>query len=530
MHRSIRRHLRFVFGAAAILLQPAAAPAATHGRYLLDPANSSVVFAYGHANPDQYDRSVRDAVKDLDVGEIRFDCDTYSGEPGGNGKGGLAIAGGFFMANGIGLKPGHTLAWVQIVNATTTGQNEWNLPQSNAGWFPDATPNAKAYPFSSTKVDLDPPATLGFQDFPERSFANPANEDWQAELGLVCIENEPDANGAKKVHVIATFYYGYTIVINHAAPFGVADVTAKPKFGWAPPSANFITTLTNFYDGQGGGGGPDNGGAAVASKKFTFVSESNCFQRSTCQPNRMLDEPFSYVPGNLVGQGGWAAHSGAGAKAVQVTGNAITIVQSAGSGEDVNRRFAAQPTNAKTYAGFDLKVAVGSLIGSTDYIAHFRPAPPDTNSFVARVHIGMPSTPTTYSIGIAAGSTGQGPTVMWPTPLDMGRSYSIVTAYDAVTGESFLWVNPADLSSPSVSTGATAVVAGKSVESYAFRQASPGGTTSTEVIDNLWVGTVLCVDTSMVPVATPVMLMFQGLLCVLGGAVLIRKRAMLHPS
>ena len=48
-------------------------------------------------------------------------------------------------------------------------------------------------------------------------------------------------------------------------------------------------------------------------------------------------EDFSYADGNLVGNGGWAAHSGAGNSPVQVSGGQITLNQGSGSREDVNR-------------------------------------------------------------------------------------------------------------------------------------------------------------------------------------------------
>ena len=60
------------------------------------------------------------------------------------------------------------------------------------------------------------------------------------------------------------------------------------------------------------------------------------------QANILFSDNFnSYSPGNLVGQGGWAAHSAAGLTPVQVSGGTISLVQGSGSREDVNHDLGA---------------------------------------------------------------------------------------------------------------------------------------------------------------------------------------------
>jgi hypothetical protein len=201
----------------------------------------------------------------------------------------------------------------------------------------------------------------------------------------------------------------------------------------------------------------------------------------------MKDDLSGYTNGPVVGQGGWQAHSGAGAKAVQVNTGTIRLEQSTGSGEDVNKRwFVPRPANATTYASFHLKVQPGSVIGTTpDYFAHFRAAPPDTNSFVTRVFNGPGSNGSHFALGI-----GGNVVIFWPVALTMGNTYRIVTSYEAMTGASQLWVDPATEASLSITTGADAPASGRQLESYAFRQASPAGTTSFQTINDIVVGTL----------------------------------------
>jgi hypothetical protein len=197
----------------------------------------------------------------------------------------------------------------------------------------------------------------------------------------------------------------------------------------------------------------------------------------------MDDDIAGYANGPLVGQGGWQAHSSAGSKAVQVSGGTIRLEQSSGLGEDVNKRwFVPRSATAKTYASFHLKVQPGSVIGtSTDYFAHFRPGALDTNNFETRVAIGGVDA-SHYSIWVNG-------VVIWPVALAMGNTYRIVTSYDGATGASQLWVDPAAEESASITTGADGAASGRQLESYAFRQASPPGATSFQIVNDIAVGT-----------------------------------------
>ncbi|MCB9852741.1 MAG: PEP-CTERM sorting domain-containing protein [Phycisphaerales bacterium] len=286
----------------------AAAPTyAEHGRFLQDAAPTNIVQQYGNANPTAFDQVVTDTVKDLNVGNIRFDYDTYTLRPGNVGGGG-ALSGGFFMNPGFQLKPGFSLAWVQTVNATHAGDNEWNLPDTGAGTFPDADPMDRApgtfgpddtllaptYVFNTPAANTTGTApTLGFQDFPGRGFAD-GNQTWLAELGLTCISNTAtlniDGRMFRDVRVIDTLLWGFDLNGLPVAMPGIGNVGANAPHFWSDPTGTYLDTLNNFYDGMGGGGGDDGMGGMLPAKVsalYHFSNNSNCFQ-AVPEPGTLL--------------------------------------------------------------------------------------------------------------------------------------------------------------------------------------------------------------------------------------------------
>lgn len=284
---------------------------ADHGRYLPDanPGGDARVHTWGNANPTSFDRSVSDSVKNLAAGDIKFDYDTYTLNPDGTNGGGAVLSGGFFMKPNIRVKSGFSLGWVQTVTATHAGDNEWNLPDLNAGEFPDADPRDRApgtfgpddtllaptYPFNrpaANNTGTNP--TLGFQDFPARSFDD-GNQSWTAELGLVCISNTahvmfPNPNDAenplfgREVRVIGSLLWGFNfqgLPVREGSP-NIANVFGSSPFGWGAATTSYLNTLNNYYDGLGGGGGDDdNGGTlpALESDLYSFANNSNCFEQ-----------------------------------------------------------------------------------------------------------------------------------------------------------------------------------------------------------------------------------------------------------
>jgi len=209
----------------------------------------------------------------------------------------------------------------------------------------------------------------------------------------------------------------------------------------------------------------------------------------------LLNETFSYPDGNLVGNDGWTAHSGAGAKMIQVTSGQAVLAQSTGSGEDVNAPFAAQGAADKTYVSFDVTIPAGSVVGAGDYFAH--PRNSATFIYPARIFNGPPLAGGDFTFGIRASSSS---TIMyWPSDFSFDSTHKLVVAYDAATGDAQLWIDPAVEASPSVIGTGGAV--GDLIDSFALRQASPSGTTSRQLIDNLLVGDTF---SDVVPGATAV--------------------------
>jgi hypothetical protein len=244
----------------------------------------------------------------------------------------------------------------------------------------------------------------------------------------------------------------------------------------------------------------------------------------------VMQDAFNYTNGNLVGQGAWVAHSSGGNKPIQVSTSSIIVQQSTGSGEDVNKSFPARSATDVTFASLNLKVPTAVALGTTtEYFAHFRSSIPaeSLTVFKARVYVTTPGTATTYSLGLSTTSASASPVVLWPSQLNYGQTYKIVTSYDAASGTSTLWVDPIDQSSPSI-TSVLAAAAGTPVGSYAFRQASPSGATFSEQVNDLAIGTTFADVTpggKPVPSLTQWGMMVLASLILAGGLFAIRRRA-----
>ena len=186
-----------------------------------------------------------------------------------------------------------------------------------------------------------------------------------------------------------------------------------------------------------------------------------------------FSETFSYLDGDLttVSAGNWTAHSGGGAKPIQVNSGMITVQQNAGSGEDLNRSTGATLGVGETiYAGFDLNVTGGN---TTVYFAHFLTGGLfDTRLFVTNgAAVGGD-----YVLGIGSGSAPQS---TWASGMTFGNTYRVVMSYEYDTGAGKLWVGAADQSDPSITmTG----FANDAVNAFAVRQSTGN---SFQVIDNL---------------------------------------------
>jgi len=199
---------------------------------------------------------------------------------------------------------------------------------------------------------------------------------------------------------------------------------------------------------------------------------------ASTQAALVSSETFTYPNGNLVGNGGWAAHSGAGSVPVQVSSGAIVLNQGTLTREDVNKAF-APPIGAGTiiYASFEFSNTGGN---GNVYFAHFQQG---TTNFRARTYITAATVVGDYSLGLSNDNTIP---AVWGTALTFGTTYTVVTSYNFDTGESKLWVNPVSFASTSISAPGTASTA---IAAFGFRQANPSVGTSSQTIDNLNVGT-----------------------------------------
>jgi hypothetical protein len=196
------------------------------------------------------------------------------------------------------------------------------------------------------------------------------------------------------------------------------------------------------------------------------------------QANILYSDNFdSYTSANLVGQGGWAAHSGAGAKPVQVSGGAISLQQSSGSGEDVNLPLGATMGAGDIwYYSFDLTASGSS---AEVYFAMFLQS---TSNFEGKLFI-EPFSGSDFTLGIS-GSASTGPTT-WGSGLSFGTDYRVVVGFNYATELATLWVKPTSDASPSISNTGSYQDAATAI---AFRQATPSSSSS-QIIDNLVVAT-----------------------------------------
>lgn len=213
------------------------------------------------------------------------------------------------------------------------------------------------------------------------------------------------------------------------------------------------------------------------------------------------DPPFSV--GDLVGQDGWANHSGSGSLIQVVSGQAVELVHGSGSREDASVAL-GQTAVAGTVFGFEFDVTVngeGGADAQTTYFAHFKDAGTGFNS---RIFVTAPNTASnnfTFGIGETSSSSIAD---TFSTDFTYGTTYRLSGNYDFDTGISTLSVDGgAAINSSSQADP------GEDLGFWAFRQA--GGNTTLQ-IDNLIV-------TSNVPEPGTL-----SVLALLGVAGLMRRR------
>lgn len=216
----------------------------------------------------------------------------------------------------------------------------------------------------------------------------------------------------------------------------------------------------------------------------------------TASAAQLMTETFPYANGTLTTVAPvWVAHSGAGAKAIQVVSGQARLEQSAGSGEDVNRTFAVQGATAKTYASFDVTVENTTFTGNA-YFAHLK----DSGTSLFRSRVFVVAAVGGYQIALDNSGATPSPDATWPATLTFGQSYKVAISYNGTNGDAELWVDPVnEASAKIVSNDGTG--AGTLIESFALRQASMATGSSFQLVDNIKVGTTFD-DVISPPVST----------------------------
>ncbi|HOQ04832.1 MAG TPA: PEP-CTERM sorting domain-containing protein [Anaerohalosphaeraceae bacterium] len=211
----------------------------------------------------------------------------------------------------------------------------------------------------------------------------------------------------------------------------------------------------------------------------------------------MSDNFDSYTNGNLVGQGGWAAHSGAGNAPVQVVNGTVKLITQSTSAEDVNKSVGATMGSGDIwYAGLD--VIVGSASTGKDYFAHFLQG---TSNFAARVGVDMASGGK-FAFGLFGVSAYPG--ALTGYVYDVEQTYRVVTSYNFTTGLCTMWVNGTEVLTQNWYTS-------NANTAYAFRQGTSGSLRLT--VDNLVVATTYA-EAAVPEPATMALLGLGGLLAV----------------
>ncbi|MFC7335764.1 hypothetical protein ACFQY0_01140 [Haloferula chungangensis] len=164
----------------------------------------------------------------------------------------------------------------------------------------------------------------------------------------------------------------------------------------------------------------------------------------------LVDEPFDYPDGNLVGNGTWTAYSGLGNGPVLVSSSQISLAHSSSSSarEDALVQYTAQMEGVIT-ATFSFSVSDDTKIGfntfnnynpNPSYFAGFKTGTSSsTSSLSSLLYIidagSTPSDTADFRIGIRSQTTAGS---IIPGTLDLlyDTTYDVTLSYDFATGQS----------------------------------------------------------------------------------------------
>jgi len=199
----------------------------------------------------------------------------------------------------------------------------------------------------------------------------------------------------------------------------------------------------------------------------------------------LIDELFSYADGTAIAGGStpWINHSGPFGQTL-VNGGKVFLSNT--NDEDFNREFFPSvfyPSNGIVlYASFRVNfVTLPTTAGN--YFAHYKDD--GTLNFRGRVFATRATAPAgALRLGVTSVAASPLTNLLHPTAILTNTTHTVVTRYNASSGQSVLWIDPVNESSPSVSNGdAPSPI---NVYSFAYRQADGMGTLC---MDDLKIGT-----------------------------------------
>lgn len=226
-------------------------------------------------------------------------------------------------------------------------------------------------------------------------------------------------------------------------------------------------------------------------------------------------EDFSYVAASqLNGQGGWAAHSGAGTSPHLISASGLTYAGYPGSGvglavgplatsgEDNNHTFTGQ-TSGVVYLSFLVNVTSTQTTG--DYFIHLFDGAVGSGAFFGRVFVKKDPASTNFDFGIQLRSTGPAAYTL-AYSFTPGTTYLVVMKYTFVAGANndtvALFVNPTlggVEPAPNLTTSNATDADATNLDGVAIRQGSAANAASVTV-------DAIRVSTTWIDATTPVSL------------------------
>jgi hypothetical protein len=176
---------------------------------------------------------------------------------------------------------------------------------------------------------------------------------------------------------------------------------------------------------------------------------------------------------------------------VQVTNGSISLTQTSGSRQDVNKNLGqVMGPGDKWYAGFT--VTVTEPVAAAEYFAAFYRYFGGLNYFPSKVGVTtLAGSDFTFYLHQGSGSTMAPWTVYWPTGFSYGQAYRLVASYEYSTGTGELWVDPVLALGPD---GSAKILTqnkdgswGIAADMYTFRQGVNAA--GTQVVDDVIVAT-----------------------------------------